>query len=537
MNAPLPPFRAITLATFVAVFCFAQLGCGGSDRDPESSSGAYAASGGIPNPQTGERIGAQIPAGNAGQSSPPSTPSPQPGQVTGVDAQPGLQGETKSSIEIRQLRPDLPPDKLLEFLAAADSDMRTIYSGRSGISDPKEARETLLQIVKMKLDASRRLSSHPDADAAAQSEGARGQLQALSHLASLGNLKAAQELEKLATSNLQSADSLLAADSRLVLIGFAIEALHNGEAGAADRIVNHIKQIAVSQSAADVPALMTMGQARESLVAYGYDTQAQQVRQLILDTFAASPEPEIAQMAAQMAGNVQSDMINKLLGSALRGVPVSAQQWRAAAEELIDESADLQTVRYLAGAALEFESRGLRELADETYDVLATRFDDPASATAREVQTALDARQAREDIIGWAYDLDLPSADGSSLKIDDYRGKVVLMPFWAMTSPESLQLVPRLKAIRDTYSDKVSIVGMNLDGQGAPLEQFLQTNDLGFPSFRAHTTAAENATPVALQFGVVSMPFAAILDPQGRVAAITLTGRDLEKTVAGLVKR
>ena len=258
---------------------------------------------------------------------------------------------------------------------------------------------------------------------------------------------------------------------------------------------------------------------------------------MIIELFADSPNPEIAKMAAQMAGSVQFDNINNLLGNVLRGETVAADDWRTAVSALIDESADLQTVRYLAGSALEFESLGQQELADVTYDVLAKRFTEPDSATALEVQMAIEAKQARQDIIGWDYNLKLPTADGSSLAMEDFRGKVVLMPFWAMSSPESLQLLPRLKSIRDTYADQVAIVGMNLDGEAAPLEQFLQQSEFDFPSFRAQQPGSSSETPVAVQFGVVSMPFAAILDPQGRVAAITLTGHDLEKTVADLVRR
>jgi hypothetical protein len=537
MKAPMPAFRTSTFASFVAAFCLVQPGCSGSNSESEPPPGAYAASGGIPATADREQIPSPAPSPDTGNQLSPAPTQSNHERVAAAASPAGSQEEHKSSIELRPLKPDLPPEKLIEFLAGADRDMQLIYSGRSGITDPQEARDTLMHFVKMKLEASRRLSDHPDADDAARSEGARGQLQGLSHLASLGDLKSAQQLEKLATSSVHSADAELAADSRLVLIGFAIESLQNGEERAADRIVGHIKQIAAAQTPADVPALMTMGQARESLASYGHEAHAQQVRELILDLFADSPQPEIAQMAAQMAGNVQFDTINRLLGIALRGQTVSADQWGEAVRGLIDESADLQTVRYLAGSALEFESLGLDELANVTYEVLTTRFDDPDSATAREVKTAIDARQARRDVIGWAYDLKLPSTDGASLTIGDYRGKVVLMPFWTMSSPESLQLVPRLKAIRDSYTDEVTIVGMNLDGDAAPLDQFLQTNDLGFPSFRAQQTTVANETPVAVQFGVVSMPFAAILDPQGRVAAITLTGRDLEKTVAGLVER
>ncbi len=222
-----------------------------------------------------------------------------------------------------------------------------------------------------------------------------------------------------------------------------------------------------------------------------------------------------------------------LRGRAIDGEPVSTAQWREAVETLIDESADMQTVKYLAGAALEFESRGLIDLVETTFDIASKRFDNEESATGQEVQLAIRASQARADVIGRVFD-PLPSeGEATDIRLANYRGKVVLIPFWAVGYPESLQLIPRLKSIHDAKPDKVAIVGMNLDSEGAQLDQFLEVNDLGFPSMRAESSAIDIAT----QFGLVSFPFVAILDAKGHVAAINFTGYDLEKTVEELVQQ
>lgn len=377
------------------------------------------------------------------------------------------------------------------------------------------------------------LLKHPDADANAKSEGARGELQSLSHLAAVGDLKAAQELEKLAGANLESNDARLVADSRLVLMGFAIESLQNGKEDAADRIISYVDAIKNSEVKPDVPAMMVMGQARETLANYGQEDKARIVRDTIIDLFANSPDPQIAQLAVQLAGNVRFDEIEKLRGQAIDGEPVSTSQWRDAVETLIDESADLQTVKYLAGAALEFESRGLRELVETTFEIATKRFNDAESATGREIQLAIRANQARADVIGRVFDPEPPAGADAAIRLMDYRGKVVLIPFWAVGFPESLQLIGRLKSIHDADPDKVAIVGLNLDAEDAQLDQFLEDNELGFPSIRAQSSA----TDVATQFGLVSFPFVVILDQKGQVAAINFTGYDLEKTVEELVQQ
>ncbi len=159
-------------------------------------------------------------------------------------------------------------------------------------------------------------------------------------------------------------------------MGFAIESLQNGKEDAADRIISYVEAIKKAEIKPDIPAMMVMGQARETLANYGHQDKARLVRDTIIQLFANSPDPQIAQMAGQLAGNVRFDAIEELRGQAIDGEPVSASQWRDAVETLIDESADLQTVKYLAGAALEFESRGLNELVEATFDIASKRFDD-----------------------------------------------------------------------------------------------------------------------------------------------------------------
>ena len=434
-----------------------------------------------------------------------------------------------------QLKPDLNPQQLVEFLGVADRDMQGIWSRLPQVTG---GRDELIRIAKMKLEASRRLKDHPEASAGARSAGARGELQALSHLASFSDLQSAEALEELASENLKSSDPDLVSDSRLVLIGFALESLRNGEDGAADRIITHIDQIATAGKSNDVPTLMVMGQAREALAAYGNDEAADHVRRAIVGLYADSPNPDLAMAAAELAGSVLYDQLERLLSAALNEQTVPIDQWAAATDELISEAPNLRTVEYLAGAALQLEAAGQDKLVQATFDAMAKRFDDPGSDAGREVQIAMAAMEARQNILGVPFNPVLPDVSGSDLSMDQFAGQVVLVPFWAAAFPESLQLIGRLKQIQSAHPDDVAIVGVNLDGDDRLLQSFLEQNDFGFPSFRSKSSAeAEVANPLAAQFGVASMPFLAILDRKGNVAAINFTDRGIEAKVNELLSQ
>ena len=560
MNARTLLSLRFCLLALPAVVCLAAIGCNRSDSEPASA--PYAASGGIGDVADEPPSDSQ-PGGDPSLRVPDLPGSDLPQQPVGVmtDAAgvgapaAGAGGEgagnaatpfklqesdpaESESVALRELKPDLSASELVEFLSGADQDIQMIVAGRSGIEDQREARQTLMHIIKMKLEASRRLSSRDDASEEERSQGKRGELQSMSHLAVLGDLKAATALETLAESNLQSDDPELVADSRTVLIGFAAEALQNGQEEAADRIIGYVDQILQSDAEPGVPAMMAMGQARHVLASYGHEDKARRVRDAIIRLFANSPDPNVAKMAAQFAGNVRFDEIDQMRGNVIDGNAVETTVWVEAVETLISESADLQTVQYLAGAALEFESVDAHELAQATYDVMQKRFTDLEAATGREVRLAVAAGQARRDVIGTRFQPALPGVDGSPLEMADYKGKVVLIPFWATGFPESLQLIPRIKAIASNHGDDVAVIGMNLDIAGAPVEEFAAANELHFPSYRSVSSAtAEVANPMAAQFGMVSMPFTAIIDQEGRVAGINFTGRNLEETVAELIGR
>ena len=64
------------------------------------------------------------------------------------------------------------------------------------------------------------------------------------------------------------------------------------------------------------------------------------------------------------------------------------------------------------------------------------------------MQIAFSAYQARQNIINTEFSFDLPALNQESLDEEDYKGKVILVPFWTVTLPQSLQLMKRLESIR-----------------------------------------------------------------------------------------
>ena len=433
-----------------------------------------------------------------------------------------------------QLRTDLSPERLVDFLRSVDLEMQSVATGRKGLFDVDEANAELVRLSKLKLQAAEQLETRAEAQPAQQATAIRGKLQALSHLAALGDLPAAEQLEAFAGQHADSQHPGVALDSRLVLIGLAMERLQNGAADSAEELLGLIDQIASSAEPPDVSALMVMGQARAVLQQYGYHQAAEQVRAAIVDLFANHPNPEVGAMAIQLVGSASYTQLSDLLRSFERRESLPVDQWKAAAESLVKESADMAAVQFLASAALQFEAFNSDELADATFEVLqgSDRF---SEAEAAEIAVAAEARQTRREIIGKPFDFDLPSVDGRPLSIAAYSGKVVLMPFWAVAFPDSLRVLQTLAQVREQFSGQVEIIGMNLDPADAPADEFLRQSPVEFRSFESVSPPGGEANPMAARFGVASLPFVAVIAPDGTVAAINLTGQGLESQVQKLL--
>lgn len=76
--------------------------------------------------------------------------------------------------------------------------------------------------------------------------------------------------------------------------------------------------------------------------------------------------------------------------------------------------------------------------------------------------------------------------DGQPLKLEDYKGKVVVLDFWAMWCPPCVRALPIVQKLHEEFADKgVVFIGMNNDGPGdmERLKKFLDDRKITFRQF------------------------------------------------------
>ncbi len=116
--------------------------------------------------------------------------------------------------------------------------------------------------------------------------------------------------------------------------------------------------------------------------------------------------------------------------------------------------------------------------------------------------------------------------DGSTLKLADYRGKVVLLDFWASWCGPCVAEMPNVIAAYEKFHEKgFEIVGLSLDDDRPALDAFLAEHP-GMKWRQVFDGKAWESEP-ALLYGVDAIPFTLLLDREGNVIAKDLRGEDL----------
>jgi peroxiredoxin len=113
---------------------------------------------------------------------------------------------------------------------------------------------------------------------------------------------------------------------------------------------------------------------------------------------------------------------------------------------------------------------------------------------------------------GVAPALALKDVEGRPHRLADYRGKVVLINFWATWCEPCRQEMPSIQRLRDKLAGKPFVVlAVNVDEPEARVRQFLAQTQLGLP-----VLMDPNKT-VTKEWGVRLLPVTFIVGTDGRV--------------------
>jgi len=115
----------------------------------------------------------------------------------------------------------------------------------------------------------------------------------------------------------------------------------------------------------------------------------------------------------------------------------------------------------------------------------------------------------------------LPNLDGTTVRLADFRGQVVILDFWASWCAPCVTTAPVLEELCEHYQDGgVVLVGVTIDRRVEDARQFLEDN--GHTSMIALWGSLDTAREVKALYGVVEIPHVFVID---RIGFIRFSGR------------
>ncbi len=112
-----------------------------------------------------------------------------------------------------------------------------------------------------------------------------------------------------------------------------------------------------------------------------------------------------------------------------------------------------------------------------------------------------------------APDFSLKSVDGKMVKLSDYKGKVVIIDFWATWCGPCRKGIPDIISIQNDYKNDVVIIGISLDGEKTlkDVPGFVKDYGINYPIVYGDEKV------VAAYGGIEGIPTAFVVDKKGNV--------------------
>lgn len=240
-------------------------------------------------------------------------------------------------------------------------------------------------------------------------------------------------------------------------------------------------------------------------------------------------DPAGEELAAYIDFRVLMTEYGTAVRSAKSDFPTVQKQWLENLEKFVKDhpkSQDTSEALLQLGIAQEFA--GQEDEAKSWYSKIVEDF--PRSAAAVKAQGARN----RLNCVGKTIPLSGSTADGRSVNLVQYRGRVVVVQYWSTNCEPCKADMVQLREVLAKYKrDGFEVLGVNLDSRKADLVAFLRAHKYPWPQIFEEGGLD---SPMANSMGILTLPTMLLIDKQGKVVNRSIHISEVEREVGALLK-
>ena len=308
------------------------------------------------------------------------------------------------------------------------------------------------------------------------------------------------------------------------------------------------------QIAFSVKALKTLVEAGDRLLAakpsdeqaehaFAYQIEA-------LQALVALQQPDAEQQLEKVLAAARADKREPIMGRGWQNTimfvtsrwpALDAKQRQAFLDEIAarveagPQPIDLPIVQITATRLDGVDDEAVVALLKKVIPAFEKSTDEGVQEKAKEAN--LPGMLRRLTLVGSPLEISGTFLDGKKLDWESYRGKVVLVDFWATWCGPCRAEIPNILEMYNAYHDKgFEVLGVSLDATPEAAQKYVDENKLPWGSlFPENKDEREWNNPLVAYYGITGIPTVMLVGKDGKVVTMDARGERLEEELKKLL--
>jgi len=202
-------------------------------------------------------------------------------------------------------------------------------------------------------------------------------------------------------------------------------------------------------------------------------------------------------------------------------------------DEKTDDVAQIMLMKaMLYLQVLDNNKKGIELVEKMKHDFPDTKPGQQADKILEQIKGQEEAKKVADSLVEGAKfpDFDEKDVAGKPLSVAKYKGKVVMVDFWATWCRPCVAELPNVQETYKKHHEKgFEIIGISLDQDEAKLTNFVKAKEMPWQQF---FDGKGWGNKLAVKYGVQSIPMTFLLDGEGKIIGKGLRGEELDGAVA-----